>query len=64
MTEQSKHPILVVDDEPEILQSLRGLLRLEFEVHTAHNGFEAPWRAARSVSGGRCGLLPPSRRAR
>lgn len=41
MAEQSKHPILVVDDEPEILQSLRGLLRLEFEVHTAHNGFEA-----------------------
>ena len=34
MAEQSKHPILVVDDEPEILQSLRGLLRLEFEVHT------------------------------
>jgi DNA-binding NtrC family response regulator len=41
MAEQSKHPILVVDDEPEILQSLRGLLRLEFEVHMAHNGFEA-----------------------
>ena len=41
MAEQSKRPILVVDDEPEILQSLRGLLRLEFEVHTAQNGFEA-----------------------
>ena len=41
MAEQSKHPILVVDDEPEILQSLRGLLRMEFEVHTAQNGFEA-----------------------
>lgn len=41
MAEQSKPPILVVDDEPEILHSLRGLLRMEFEVHTAQNGFEA-----------------------
>jgi response regulator RpfG family c-di-GMP phosphodiesterase len=41
MAEQNKHPILVVDDEPEILQSLRGLLRMEFEVYTAQNGFEA-----------------------
>jgi DNA-binding NtrC family response regulator len=41
MAEQSKRPILVVDDEPEILHSLRGLLRMEFEVHTAQNGFEA-----------------------
>jgi DNA-binding NtrC family response regulator len=41
MVEQSKRPILVVDDEPEILHSLRGLLRMEFEVHTAQNGFEA-----------------------
>jgi DNA-binding NtrC family response regulator len=41
MAEQSKRPILVVDDEAEILHSLRGLLRMEFEVHTAQNGFEA-----------------------
>jgi DNA-binding NtrC family response regulator len=41
MVEQSKRPILVVDDEPEILHSLHGLLRMEFEVHTAQNGFEA-----------------------
>jgi DNA-binding NtrC family response regulator len=36
-----KHPILVVDDEPEILFSLRGLLRREFDVHTAESGREA-----------------------
>jgi CheY-like chemotaxis protein len=36
-----KHPILVVDDEEEILFSLRGLLRQEFEVHTAQTGAEA-----------------------
>jgi DNA-binding NtrC family response regulator len=36
-----KHPILVVDDEPEILFSLRGLLRRDFEVHTAESGSEA-----------------------
>jgi DNA-binding NtrC family response regulator len=41
MAEQNKRPILVVDDEVEILHSLRGLLRMEFEVHTAQNGFEA-----------------------
>jgi DNA-binding NtrC family response regulator len=41
MAEQSKRPILVVDDEPEMLHSLRGLLRMEFEVHTAQNGFVA-----------------------
>jgi len=37
----SKHPILIVDDEPEILFSLRGLLRRDFEVHTAESGEEA-----------------------
>jgi DNA-binding NtrC family response regulator len=37
----SKHPILVVDDEPEILFSLRGLLRREFDVCTAGSGQEA-----------------------
>jgi DNA-binding NtrC family response regulator len=30
-----------VDDEPEILFSLRGLLRCEFEVHTATSGAQA-----------------------
>jgi DNA-binding NtrC family response regulator len=37
----TKHPILVVDDESEILFSLRGLLRQEFELHTAESGAEA-----------------------
>jgi DNA-binding NtrC family response regulator len=41
MAEASKHSILLVDDEPEILFSLRGLLRKEFEVHTAESGAEA-----------------------
>src|SRR3954452_16036387 len=36
-----KHPILLVDDESEILHSLRGLLRTEFELHTAESGAEA-----------------------
>ena len=33
----AKHPILLVDDEPEILFSLRGLLRKEFDLHTANS---------------------------
>jgi DNA-binding NtrC family response regulator len=37
----SKHPILVVDDEKEILFSLRGLLRQEFDLYTAESGTEA-----------------------
>jgi DNA-binding NtrC family response regulator len=37
----AKRPILVVDDEPEILHSLRGLLRRDFDVHTAPSGAEA-----------------------
>src|SRR5262245_50940584 len=37
----TKHPILLVDDEAEILHSLRGLLRTEFELHTAESGAEA-----------------------
>src|SRR5438132_4375097 len=37
----TKHPILLVDDEPEILFSLRGLLRKEFDLHTATSGAEA-----------------------
>ena len=36
-----KHPVLLVDDESEILFSLRGLLRTEFELHTAERGAEA-----------------------
>src|SRR5579871_534900 len=36
-----KHSILLVDDEPEILFSLRGLLRRDFELHTAQSGAEA-----------------------
>ena len=39
--ETTKHPILVVDDEEEILYSLRGLLRQEFDLHTAQSGPEA-----------------------
>jgi DNA-binding NtrC family response regulator len=41
MNSPSKHPILVVDDEPEILFSLRALLRRDFDVHTAESGHEA-----------------------
>lgn len=38
MTAPSKHPILLVDDESEILFSLQLLLRREFEVYTAEGG--------------------------
>jgi DNA-binding NtrC family response regulator len=31
----------LVDDEPELLFSLEGLLRREFDLHTAHSGSEA-----------------------
>jgi DNA-binding NtrC family response regulator len=41
MAATDKHPILLVDDEPEILFSLRGLLRREFDLHTAQSGAEA-----------------------
>ncbi|MCI0701273.1 MAG: response regulator [Planctomycetia bacterium] len=41
MSTDNKHPILVVDDEAEILFSLRGLLRQEFTLHTAESGAEA-----------------------
>jgi DNA-binding NtrC family response regulator len=40
-TPSGKRPILVVDDELDILQSLKGLLRRDFEVHTANSGAEA-----------------------
>jgi response regulator RpfG family c-di-GMP phosphodiesterase len=35
-----KRPILVVDDEPEMLYSLQGLLRRNFQVYTANSGAE------------------------
>lgn len=41
MAATTKPPILVVDDEREILFSLRGLLRRDFEVYTAESGAEA-----------------------
>jgi response regulator RpfG family c-di-GMP phosphodiesterase len=36
-----KHSLLLVDDEPEILYSLKGLLRREFNLFTAESGKEA-----------------------
>lgn len=36
-----KHAILIVDDEPDVLFSLTGLLRRDFQVHTAASGSEA-----------------------
>ena len=41
MSETKRHPILLVDDEPEILYSLQGLLRREFELYTAESGSQA-----------------------
>ncbi len=41
MNEPRKHSILLVDDEPEVLFSLKGLLRREFNLHTAETGSEA-----------------------
>ena len=41
MTQTKKHPILLVDDEPEILFSLQGLLRREFELYTAESSAQA-----------------------
>jgi DNA-binding NtrC family response regulator len=40
MAETTRPPILIVDDEPEILYSLRGLLRKEFDVHAATSAYE------------------------
>jgi YesN/AraC family two-component response regulator len=36
-----KHPILIVDDEPDVLFSLKALLRHDFVLHTAESGEEA-----------------------
>ncbi len=41
MSADVKHPILIVDDEPDVLFSLKGLLRREFELYTAESGDEA-----------------------
>jgi DNA-binding NtrC family response regulator len=41
MADHRKHPILIVDDEPDILFSLKGLLRREFELYTAESAREA-----------------------
>src|SRR5579885_2277331 len=41
MTDGDKPAILVVDDEAEILYSLRGLLRKEYDFHAAQSGYEA-----------------------
>lgn len=41
MADAAKHPILLVDDEPEILFSLRALVRREFDVETAEGGEQA-----------------------
>ncbi len=41
MPDIEKPKLLVIDDEPEILQSLRGLLRREFELHIAQGAEEA-----------------------
>jgi response regulator RpfG family c-di-GMP phosphodiesterase len=41
MAGQGKHSILLVDDEPEVLYSLRGLLRRDYDVQTAESGAEA-----------------------
>lgn len=41
MNKPDRPPILLIDDEPEILQSLKGLLRREFTLHTAESGEQA-----------------------
>lgn len=41
MSATKAHTILIVDDEPDVLFSLTGLLRRDFNVHTAKSGAEA-----------------------
>lgn len=41
MESETRHPILIVDDEPDVLFSLKSLLRHDFELHTAESGDEA-----------------------
>jgi response regulator RpfG family c-di-GMP phosphodiesterase len=40
MSDSHKPGVLVVDDEGEILYSLRGLLRKEYDFYTAQSGYE------------------------
>jgi response regulator RpfG family c-di-GMP phosphodiesterase len=40
MTQDKNPALLVVDDEGEILYSLRGLLRKEYDFHAAQSGYE------------------------
>lgn len=40
MARVPKHSLLLVDDEPDMLFSLKGLLRQEFELHTAESTAE------------------------
>jgi DNA-binding NtrC family response regulator len=39
--DRERHPVLIVDDEPDILFSLKGWLRREFDLHTAEGGRQA-----------------------
>lgn len=41
MADSPRHAILLVDDEPEVLFSLKGLLRREFDLYTANSAAEA-----------------------
>jgi DNA-binding NtrC family response regulator len=41
LPDKHKPPVLLVDDEPDILLSLKGLLRLEFDLYTAESAREA-----------------------
>lgn len=41
MTAPHKPALLIVDDEPDVLLSLVGLLRRDFQVHTAESGAKA-----------------------
>jgi len=41
MPSQTKPPILIVDDEPDVLFSIKGLLRHDFQLHVAESGEEA-----------------------
>ncbi|HEX3870358.1 MAG TPA: response regulator [Pirellulales bacterium] len=41
MPERVKSPVLLVDDEPDMLFSLQGLLRRDFDVRTAESGQQA-----------------------
>jgi response regulator RpfG family c-di-GMP phosphodiesterase len=40
MAQQRKHSLLLVDDEPDMLFSLKGLLRREFDLYTAESARE------------------------